>query len=122
MDLQFRKGDMLAIGLVIILALAVGLLFLPKPAEGASVEIYCDGRLVKTIALSAREEFTLTEDYTNVIRVADGQAAIISSDCPGRDCVHSGAISSPGRSLVCLPNGVEVRIVGRNGDVDFVVG
>ena len=122
MGLQFRKGDIFAIGLVIVLALVVGLLFLPKPAEGAAVEIYQDGQLVKTIPLSAQEAFTLSGDYTNVIRVADGQVAIISSDCPGMDCVHSGAISVPGRSLVCLPNGVEVRIVGKTGDVDFVVG
>lgn len=122
MGLQFRKGDVFAIGLVIALALVVGLLFLPKPAEGALVEIYQDGKLVKTVPLSAQEEFTPAGDYTNVIRIADGQVAIISSDCPGQDCVHSGAISAPGRSLVCLPNGVEVRIVGKSGDVDFVVG
>lgn len=122
MGLQFRKGDFFAIGLVIALALVVGLLFLPKPAEGALVEIYQDGKLVKTVPLSSQEEFTPVGDYTNVIRIADGQVAIVSSDCPGQDCVHSGAISAPGRSLVCLPNGVEVRIVGKSGDVDFVVG
>ena len=122
MGLQFRKGDIFAIGLVVALALVVGLLFLPKPAEGATVEIYQGGQLVKTIPLSAQEDLTLTGTYTNVIRVADGQVSITSSDCPGMDCVHSGAISIPGRSLVCLPNGVEVRIVGKSSDVDFVVG
>lgn len=122
MRLQFQKGDIFALGLVVVLALAVGLLFLPKSTEGASVEIYHNGVLVKTIPLAAQEEFTLVGDYTNVIAVADGTVGIIHSDCPGRDCVYSGAISSPGRSLVCLPNGLEVRIVGKNGDVDFVVG
>ena len=122
MRLKFQKGDCLAVAAVVLLAIVVGLLFLPRSSEGATVEIYHGGVLVKTIPLSAQEEFTLAGDYTNVIRVADGRVAIISSDCPGMDCVHSGAISSPGRSLVCLPNGVEVRIVGRSGDVDFVVG
>ena len=122
MRLQFQKGDGVAIAVVILLAIAVGLLFLPKSAEGASVEIYHNGALVKTIPLSAQEEFTLEGDYVNIIRVWDGRVAIIQADCPGMDCVHSGSISSPGRSLVCLPNGVEVRIVGQSGDVDFVVG
>ncbi len=122
MRLKFQKGDIFAVVLVIALALAVGLLFLPRSAEGASVEIYHDGVLVKTIPLSAQEEFTLVGDYTNVIGVSDGMVSILHSDCPGRDCVHSGAISVPGRSLVCLPNGLEVRIVGKSSDVDFVVG
>ena len=122
MRLKFQKGDIFAMVLVLALALAVGLLFLPKSAEGASVEVYHNGELVKRIPLSAQEEFTLTADYINTIRVWEGQVSIIYSDCPGMDCVHSGAISSPGRSLVCLPNGVEVRIVGNSGDVDFVVG
>ena len=122
MRLQFQKGDCLAIAAVALLAIVVALLFLPRSAEGAAVEVYHDGVLVKTIPLSAQEEFTLVGDYTNVIRIADDRVAITHSDCPGMDCVHSGAVSSPGRSLVCLPNGVEVRIVGKTGDVDFVVG
>jgi hypothetical protein len=100
----------------------VGLLFLPRSAEGAVVEIYHQGKLVKTIALEASEEYILAGEYTNLITVDGGKVRITASDCPGQDCVHSGGISSPGRSLVCLPNGVEVRIVGKSGDVDFVVG
>ena len=123
MRLQFKKGDLVAIGLVVLLALVVGLCYLPKASEeAAAVEIYHNGKLVKTLSLSAQEEYVLTGEYTNVITVADGKASITSSDCPGQDCVHSGAISSSGRSLVCLPNGVEVRIVAKSDDVDFVVG
>ncbi|MBQ8917117.1 MAG: NusG domain II-containing protein, partial [Oscillospiraceae bacterium] len=49
------------------------------------------------------------------------RACIAQSTCPGEDCVHSGWISSPGRSVVCLPNRVEIRITG-SSEVDFVVG
>ena len=122
MRLQFQKGDGVAIAAVIFLAIAVALLFLPRSTEGAVVEIYQNGALVKTIPLASREEWIIAEPYTNVIRVEGGEVSIVSSDCPGQDCVHSGAISSTGRSLVCLPNGVEVRIVGKADDVDFVVG
>ncbi len=123
MSLQFQKGDYAAIGLVLLLAVAVLLLFLPgQSAEAAVVEIYQDGKLVKTIPLSAEESCTVTGDYTNVITVSSGRVSITRSDCPGMDCVHSGSIASTGRSLVCLPNKVEVRVVGTSGDVDFVVG
>ena len=123
MRLKFQKGDMLAIVLVAALALAVGLGFLVGPSqEAVAVEVYHQGRLVKTIPLTTEEEFVVEGTYTNVIRVSRGQVSIQSSDCPGMDCVHSGSISASGRSLVCLPNGVEVRIVGKSDDVDFVVG
>lgn len=123
MRLQFQKGDYFAIGLVIVLAVATLLFFLPGSREQAvAVEIYHDGVLVKTLSLAGEETYTVAGDYTNVISVSNGRVSITSSDCPGLDCVHSGAISASGRSLVCLPNGVEVRIVGKPSDVDFVVG
>lgn len=123
MRLRFQKGDVLAIGLVIVLAVSTLLFFLPGKNEAAvAVEIYHQGVRVKTLSLTGEESYVLTGDYTNVITVSQGKVSITSSDCPGMDCVHSGAISASGRSLVCLPNGVEVRIVGRTDDVDFVVG
>jgi hypothetical protein len=123
MRLRFQKGDGLAIGLVVLLAVCTLLLFLPGKNETAvAVEIYHQGTLVKTLSLTGEESYVLTGDYTNVITVSQGAVSITSSDCPGLDCVHSGAISASGRSLVCLPNEVEVRIVGKTDDVDFVVG
>ena len=58
--------------------------------------------------------------YINRVEVRDGRIAIVDSDCPGEDCVHSGWISRPGRSIVCLPNRLEIRVTGTS-DVDFVV-
>lgn len=122
MRLHFQKGDCIAIGAVVLLAALVFVLFLPKPAQSAVVEIYHNGVLVQTMPLSQNGQYTLQGTYENVIAVSGGKVSITQSDCPGHDCVYSGAISTVGRSLVCLPNGVEVRIVGRSGDVDFVVG
>lgn len=119
--LRFQKGDILAIGLVLVLAVFVFCLFLPGNDEGTRVEIYRDGKLMETLSLEEDREMTLDGDYTNVITVRDGRVAITSSDCPGEDCVASGWISRAGRSVVCLPNGVEVRVAG-DADVDFVVG
>ena len=84
------------------------------------VSVYQDGKLIKEISLSDTTEFTVEGDYTNVISVKDGKAAITESDCPGTDCVHSGWIHEAGRSIVCLPNRVEIRIEGAS-EVDFVV-
>lgn len=121
--LRFRKGDFLAVGIVLVLAVAVLLCFLPKDSTGSSqAEIYLNGKLVRTVDLTQDQTFTVTDRYSNEITVAEGRICVSASDCPGQDCVHSGSISTLGRILVCLPNGVEIRITEGQSDVDFVVG
>ena len=121
--LRFRRGDLLAIGLVLVLAVAVFSCFLPGRSEPAAyAEIYLDGQLVKTVSLGEDQSFSIEDQYVNFITVKDGAIAFSSSNCPGQDCVHSGSIHHTGRSLVCLPNRVEIRVVSGSADVDFVVG
>ena len=121
--LRFCKGDVLAIAAVVLMAIFVAVSYLPKDDIGpVTAEIYQHGELVKTMSLEEDATFEITGDYTNLITVQNGKIAITASDCPGEDCVHSGAIQSAGRSLVCLPNEVEVRVVSGASDVDFVVG
>lgn len=123
MRLRFQKGDVLAIALVALLALIVVLLFVPQRAQTAyAVEIYQNGQLVKSFPLLNDVDFTIDGAYTNTVSIRDGRVCISRSDCPGQDCVHCGSIRAVGRSIVCLPNAVEVRIVGQTSDVDFVVG
>ena len=121
--LRFRKGDLLAIVLVAALAVFVAVSFLPKENSGSVMaEVYQNGELVKTLSLEVDTTFEIGGKYTNTVTVRDGEIAITESDCPGGDCVHSGAIHTSGRSIVCLPNGVELRVVNAQSDVDFVVG
>ena len=121
--LCFRKGDVFAIAMVVIAAVLVALCFLPKSDTGTvAAEIYQNGELVKTLFLDEETTFEIHGKYTNLIQVSNGEIFFSASDCPGEDCVHSGAIHSSGRSLVCLPNEVEIRITTQNSDVDFVVG
>ena len=120
--LRFRKGDWLAIGLVLILAVAVFWCSLPGSAPAAYAEVYLDGQLYKTVSLNENQTFAVAGQYVNEIAVKDGAISFAHSNCPGQDCVHSGSIHTTGRSLVCLPNRVEIRVVSGQPDVDFVVG
>lgn len=123
MRFRFRRGDLLAIAAVAVIAVAVALAFLPRGDAGqnAAVQIYQDGQLIRELSLQAEETIQITGSYTNTVTVQNGKVAITHSDCPGADCIHSGWISTPGRSIVCLPNRVEIRITG-TADVDFIVG
>lgn len=122
MRLSFLKGDILAILFVLVVAAAVMMAFLPEGSEENHIaQIWQDGKLLREVSLDGSGNIEVTGEYVNVISVEDGRICISESDCPGADCVHSGWISSPGRSVVCLPNRVEVRITGIS-EVDFAVG
>ena len=122
MTLKFCKADILAIAMVAALAILVSIIFWTSVGseEGSMVMIYQEGKLIQELSLEQDTEFVIEGDYENVVTVKDGKAAITKSDCPGTDCVHSGWIHEAGRSIVCLPNRVELRIEGAS-EVDFVV-
>ena len=119
--LSFQKGDIFAVLIVVCLIVLSGVLFLPRgETENGNVEIYKAGERIYVFPLTEDRTFSVDGEYRNVISVKDGRVSIIESDCPGTDCVHTGWISSAGRSIVCLPNRVEVRITSFD-EVDFVV-
>ena len=120
MKTRFSPWDILPIAAVAALAAAVFLLFLPGKASADSVEIYQNGTLAQTLPLNRDGSFTLEGDYRTVVTVQNGKAAITESSCPGGDCVACGWLDRQG-SIVCLPNGVEVRVIAANTDVDIVV-
>ena len=120
--LKFCKYDLIAIVIVIALIILSSFVFwkVVGTEEGSRVVVYEDGKVIREVSLTEDTEFVVEGTYTNKIAVRDGKAAVIESDCPGGDCMHSGWISESGRSIICLPNRVEVRIEG-DSDVDFVV-
>lgn len=123
--LSFRKGDLLSMGLVLILAVGLSLLFWGRAlaADRVIVQIYQDGDLVREISLEYDQSFTLSGTYHNTVTVQNGRIAVTHSDCPGGDCVRSGWIGSAGQAVICLPNRVELRVVGTSGDgVDLALG
>lgn len=46
-----------------------------------------------------------------ILVISDGKADMESADCPNQICVHHGAISHTGETIVCLPNRVVIEIV-----------
>lgn len=118
---SFKKGDFLAVSIVLSLIVLCGILFVPRPEnQSYHAEIYLDGEKIHVLYLDKDSTYTVSGEYTNVISVQNGKVSIIESSCPGGDCMRTGAISSAGRSIVCLPNRLEIRLTGYD-DVDFVV-
>ncbi len=53
--------------------------------------------------------------------IQDGEVRVAASTCPDKLCVRQGVISGPGEAIVCVPNGVTVRVGGGGDALDSVV-
>ena len=94
-----------------------------KTAGELTVSVAIDGKTVERCALSTYEGGTYeSRGYTLTVAVENGAVRVSESDCPNQDCVHSGAISRAGQSIVCLPARVAVTLEGAASDYDLIAG
>lgn len=54
------------------------------------------------------------------IEIANERAAITQSDCPAKQCVHTGFIGSPGQMSACMPNAIWIEILGSEKTTDVI--
>lgn len=83
-------------------------------------ELYVDGTLVRTEALSQEKSFSLTTEYGyNDILIENGTISVTAADCPDRVCVNTGPTNSSVVPIICLPHRLEIKIVSAdNDDID----
>lgn len=117
-----RRGDVVAIGVVLAAALlsGIGIWFNRAPAARVSIQ-YSNGSVA---FFSIEENRTVEVDgdqgITLIVEIADGRARVKHSDCPDQVCVHSGWLSRSGQASACVPAGICVQIVGGEDQVDGV--
>ena len=115
-----HKIDVIVIAsllLVSILFLAVNEL---TKTEGAYVEITVGSERAVKYPLTLNASYTLLNG-ANVITVEGGVAYMSHSSCPDHTCESTGKIRYVGQSIICLPNKVTVKIVGKtDNSVDLV--
>lgn len=55
------------------------------------------------------------------VEVSDGSVRVVESACPDHLCIAQGRVSGAGAAIVCVPNGVSVRLGGGGHALDSVV-
>ena len=111
-----RIADIILIAVILVTALSVFIITELTKKKGDFVRVSVDGNVVAEYPLSQDGEYILNGG-TNILVIEDGEAFLVYSDCPDKTCVHGnsifgGKISDIGEEIVCLPNGVVIRIVG----------
>lgn len=94
-------------------------------APGESVVVKVDGMVTERFSLDEQTIVTIEgRSGTCRLRVNEGTARIISSDCLNRLCVARGSIDENGEAIVCLPHRIVIEVTGSArvfGGVDGVV-
>lgn len=129
-ETKFNRRDALVALAVALLAAVTALLFyLPRTQSGHLTAVITQhGQVVRCVALSGMDKEQVIElddgTYHLTVRVSAAGAYVSHSDCPTQDCVHTGAISRAGQSIVCLPAQVVVYLEGTPaaGQPDVIVG
>ena len=138
-ETKFNRRDALVALAVALLAAVTALLFyLPRTQSGDQLTLVItvggqeQSRTPVTqlpdgpVRIEGRGGYTLTlsPSYSDLPFSPEWSVRVSDSDCPGQDCVHTGAISRAGQSIVCLPAQVVVYLEGTPaaGQPDVIVG
>lgn len=108
--------DMILILVLLILALSVFIIMRLTREDGAYAVVSIDGEDIGRYSLSVDGEFSLNGG-SNVLVISEGRAYMKDADCPDKVCVHSGKISYVGERILCLPNKIEVYVVGSDDGI-----
>lgn len=107
-----RDGLFLASLFLIGIVLTAGIYCFSK--QGSTITITVDGQLYGTYALNESREIPVELEgrVANIIVIEGGSAYMKDADCPDKLCMHQGAISRNGQTIVCLPHKLVVEVVG----------
>ena len=128
-ELKPNLWDILVVLAVVALAAASALTVWPGRDSGnLTAVVTADGEELDRFApadLAAGPRTYTHNGYTLTVTAEDGGLRVSEADCPTQDCVHTGAISRSGQSIVCLPARIIIQLTGGQADpggVDVVIG
>ena len=88
--------------------------------EGSYVIVACNGEEVARYPLWGDVDYSLNGG-TNHLEIKDGKVRMADANCPDKLCVKQGWVWYTGQCLTCLPNKINVTVVGGDDSVDLVM-
>jgi len=119
---MLRRKDALLIALVLLLAAgAYGASVLSRQGQTLSglVNIYANGALYASVPLGEARQVRVeqADGHVNVVQIDEKGAVMVYSSCKNQLCIQQGEVTvdnwtrrSMGRSIICLPNRVQVEL------------
>ena len=120
MNKRIGKNDLLLLGVLLCVCIAVPLVFsFDKAKAGATVVVTVDGKEYGRYDLAKEQKVPIYNDQgevTNTLLIRDHKADMIDADCRDLLCVKQKAIDRSGETIVCLPNRVVVSVENAGQD------
>lgn len=111
-----RVRDVIVMIAFTLIVAAIALVIALSGRKGETVFVTKDG---ETAAYPLGENRTIDFGSLKVV-IEDGSVFVTDATCPDKLCEKTGRISESGRSIVCLPAGIVVRI--GESEFDAVTG
>ncbi len=114
-----RKGDiMIGVAICFISLLCFFIVRAPK-GEVKEIVISVDGEVYDVILYGEEKTFEIETEfgYNEVVATASG-VYVKHADCDDLNCVHMGIISQVGRTIICAPHRLVIKLVGDHEEVD----
>ena len=107
-----KKTDVILLAVILMLGV-IGIIILAWIRdEGSLVVITQDGETIGIYQLKEDCDVLIEsgEGGSNLLRINEGKAFVVSADCQNQDCVEHKPISQSGESIVCLPHKVVITV------------
>ncbi len=115
------RSDGILIAIVGLVSLLLfGFRLLPVSGEQAQAQIELKGEIVRIVNLSKVDDSIVTiplEHGDAQMEVKQGAIRLLpmpESVCPRKICSHTGWIKRAGETIICVPNRLVIRLVGKS--------
>ncbi|MBO5246835.1 MAG: NusG domain II-containing protein [Eubacterium sp.] len=110
----FGKRDIIFLTGMACTGLLLTILIFCFSETGNKIHITKDGTLIGVYDLHTDQEIPIQSDgeIQNVVVIEQNKASMKEAFCPDHLCVHQGAISRSGQSIVCLPHRLVIEVYG----------
>lgn len=114
---KIKRTDIFIIGTILLAAVLIFFYNSFKPNEsGSYAAVYVNNELQAEYPLDEDADVVLEgwTGGTNRLIIEDGEAKIKSASCPDKICASQHPISKTGETIICLPNKVVIKIIGKD--------
>ena len=112
---KIKFADILLILLFVVIIIYFSLNFFAKNKSPVKQVVIESGKNIWYYQLDKNKELKIKGNLgESTIKIEDGFVFFENSPCPNKLCVQSSAITKNGEWIACLPNGVFVRIEGKD--------